>query len=157
MKQRRSGVRLFAERNESHPRQFRNASASTRKKSAPRVAKAAGVSAISQRHGYPEANGIAFACSTRPHWENDMTLQEMRKSYDPDEVTRALARTFAKEPPTGFIVGRSAVRNAVMHLLGCSQLEGEEIVDTLILRGRLMFVRRPDDIGAWTFRIPEPN
>lgn len=74
-----------------------------------------------------------------------MTLQEMPKSCWPDEVTRALARAFAKEPPTGFIVGRSAVRNAVMRLLGCSRVEGEEIVDTLILRGRLVLVRRPDD------------
>jgi hypothetical protein len=86
-----------------------------------------------------------------------MTLQEMRKSYHPDELTRTLARMFAKEPPTGFIVGRTALRNAVTQVLGCSLLEGEQIVDTLILRGRLVFVRPLDDVGAWTFHVRDPN
>lgn len=86
-----------------------------------------------------------------------MTLQEMSRSYHPDELARTLARIFAKQPPIGFIVGRTALRNAVMDVLGCSLLEGERIVDTLILRGRLVFVRPPDEIGSWAFRIPASN
>jgi hypothetical protein len=86
-----------------------------------------------------------------------MTLQVRRRSYDPDELTRTLARMFAKEPLTGFIVGRTAVRNAVADVLGCSRVEGEEVVDTLILRGRLVFARPPDNVGSWTFRVPDSN
>jgi hypothetical protein len=86
-----------------------------------------------------------------------MTLQDMRFGYDPDELTRTLARLFSKEPPIGFIVGRTMVRNAVTDLLECSQLEAEEIVDTLILRGKLVFERRPHEIGSWAFRLPSSN
>jgi hypothetical protein len=91
-----------------------------------------------------------------PYWETHMTLQGMHGNYDPDELTRTLARIFARDPPTGVIVGRTALRNAVMDVLGCSELEGEEIVDTLVLRGRLVFVKEPCAIGVWAF-LPAAN
>lgn len=82
-----------------------------------------------------------------------MTFQQMRKTYNPDELTYALARMFSSRPPTGFIVGRTLVRDTVADLLDCSQREADEVVDTLILRGRLIFVRPPEEIGAWAFRL----
>jgi hypothetical protein len=86
-----------------------------------------------------------------------MTLHEMRRIYDPDDLARTLARVFAEAPPTGFIIGRTSVRNVVVEVLGCSQLDADEIVDTLILRGKLVFVKSPDKVGSWAFRVPRPN
>jgi hypothetical protein len=85
--------------------------------------------------------------------ERIMTLQQLPKTYDPDQLTYALARLFSSRPPTGFIVGRTLVRDTVTELLDCSQREADEIVDTLILRGRLVFVRPPEELGTWAFRL----
>lgn len=82
-----------------------------------------------------------------------MTFQ-MRKGYDPDEIARSLACLFASQPPIGLIVGRAMLRDAISQLLECSQLEAEETIDTLILRGRLVFVKPPDELGSWAFRLP---
>jgi len=81
-----------------------------------------------------------------------MTLQQQRASYDIDKLIETLTRMFTRRPPTGFVVGRTVVRDAVWQLLGVSELDAEEIVDTLILRGRLVFLRPPQEVGYWSFR-----
>ncbi len=49
------------------------------------------------------------------------------------------------EPPVGYLRGRSYFRDVVVHELGCSDLEAEELVDTLEMRGYLQFQGDPSD------------
>jgi len=57
----------------------------------------------------------------------------------------------ALEPPVvGAIVGRTRIRDGVMLLLRCSQLEGEQIVDTMVTRGFLVRTEGPDGLVHWT-------
>lgn len=86
-----------------------------------------------------------------------MTLKGLRRAYDSDELARALARTFSNFAPVGFIVGRTMLRDEVVQLLECSAFEADEIVDTLILRGKLVFLKPPGHMGAWAFRVPLPG
>ena len=54
----------------------------------------------------------------------------------------ALTERLAKQSPSsaigGYLVGKTWFRNAVLADLGCSELEAERIVDTLIARGFLV-------------------
>lgn len=74
-------------------------------------------------------------------------------SVDLAHVTSELARVFGGNPPGGYLPGKTAFRDAVTELLGCSQLEAEEIVDTLIACGFLQYegetVAGVDDVRAW--------
>lgn len=78
------------------------------------------------------------------------------RDLDLAELTRALAVTFAGAAPIGFVRGRTALRDAVKSKLACSDLEAEQIVDTLVARGFLRFTGDPkttDDPGAtWTLQ-----
>jgi competence protein ComEC len=47
------------------------------------------------------------------------------------------------EPPVGYLRGRSYFRDVVAHELGCSELEAEELVDTLEMNGYLRFEGDP--------------
>ncbi len=47
------------------------------------------------------------------------------------------------EPPVGYLRGRSYFRDVVVHELGCSELEAEELVDTLEMNGYLRFTGDP--------------
>jgi competence protein ComEC len=47
------------------------------------------------------------------------------------------------EPPVGYLRGRSYFRDVVAHELGCSELEAEELVDTLEMHGYLRFEGDP--------------
>jgi hypothetical protein len=65
-------------------------------------------------------------------------------AYSPEDVDLAtlatcLAGRFARDPPRGYVVGRSALRNAVADELHCSDLEAENLVDTMLGRGFLRF------------------
>jgi hypothetical protein len=70
-----------------------------------------------------------------------LTVEEI----DLAELTAALRSRFAGAAPVGYLVGRTALRDAVAQELGCSQLEAEEIVDTMVGR---RFVRYEGDPGA---------
>ena len=54
----------------------------------------------------------------------------------------ALARTLAASAPdlSGWLEGRTALRDEVALRLGASALEAEELVDTLVARGLVVFV-----------------
>jgi hypothetical protein len=87
----------------------------------------------------------------------NMTYRATRKTYEPDELARALARMRDGKPAIGFIVGRTMLRDIILELLDCSPTEAEEAVDTLILCGKVMFVKPVADVGsaqvrAWTSR-----
>lgn len=47
------------------------------------------------------------------------------------------------EPPVGYLRGRSYFRDVIAHDLGCSDLEAEELVDTLEMNGYLRFEGDP--------------
>ncbi len=49
----------------------------------------------------------------------------------------------ATEPPVGYLRGRSYFRDVVVHELGVSELEAEQLVDTLELNGYLRFQGDP--------------
>lgn len=49
----------------------------------------------------------------------------------------------ANEPPVGYLRGRSYFRDVVSHELRCSELEAEELVDTLEMNGYLKFEGDP--------------
>lgn len=47
------------------------------------------------------------------------------------------------DPPVGYLRGRSYFRDVVTHELHCSELEAEELVDTLEMQGYLRFEGDP--------------
>jgi hypothetical protein len=47
------------------------------------------------------------------------------------------------EPPVGYLRGRSYFRDVIAHELHCSDLEAEELVDTLEMNGYLKFEGDP--------------
>lgn len=51
----------------------------------------------------------------------------------------------ANEPPVGYLRGRSYFRDVIGHELGCSDLEAEELVDTLEMNGYLRFEGDPSE------------
>ncbi|HKU36646.1 MAG TPA: hypothetical protein VJR89_00830 [Polyangiales bacterium] len=64
-------------------------------------------------------------------------------------LLRFLATTFRDAPPQGEVVGRSQLRDAVTAELGCSQLQAEQLVDTLVMRGCLRLSRAPGELPFW--------
>jgi hypothetical protein len=64
--------------------------------------------------------------------------------YRPEETDLAelateLMREFAAKPPRGYLPGRTLLRDAVASRLNCSQLEAEQLVDTMKSRGFLRY------------------
>jgi len=55
----------------------------------------------------------------------------------------------AEGPLEGAIVGRSIVRDIVANHLGCSMLEAEQLVDTLIARGFARLERDSEGRELW--------
>ena len=49
------------------------------------------------------------------------------------------------DPPVGYLRGRSYFRDVITHELGCSDLEAEELVDTLEMNGFLRFEGDPSE------------
>jgi hypothetical protein len=70
------------------------------------------------------------------------------EEVDLAELTAALRRRFARGAPTGYLVGRTAIRDAAAKTLGCSDLEAEEIVDTMVLRGFLRYDGDPTETAG---------
>lgn len=74
----------------------------------------------------------------------------MTNSLDVEEIDLAsLARRLLSavgSPVEGYVVGRTVMRDAVASILGCSLLEAENLVETLISRG--LIVRRGGEQGS---------
>ena len=47
------------------------------------------------------------------------------------------------DPPVGYLRGRSYFRDVLVHELGCSELDAENLVDTLEMNGYLVFEGDP--------------
>lgn len=79
--------------------------------------------------------------------------------YRPEETDLAqlaaeLMRVFAANPPKGYLPGRTLLRDAIASRLNCSQLEAEQLVDTMKSRGFLRYEGAAstgiDDMNPWT-------
>ena len=75
------------------------------------------------------------------------------EDVDLAELVGALRSRFAGARPTGYLNGRTAMRDAVADELACSDLEAEELVDTLAARGFIRYEGDPlaaeDHTRAW--------
>lgn len=78
-------------------------------------------------------------------------MQRPHTSIDLSWLTGRLHTLFASDPPVGAIVGRTKLRDAVMIELQCSELEAEQLVDTLVLQRRVQFQAGDQEPGYWRF------
>lgn len=73
------------------------------------------------------------------------------------DLALALRRRFEHQPPVGYLDGKTALRDAVEAEIACSDLEAEEIVDTLELQHHLVYEGDPtsplEESATW--RIAE--
>jgi hypothetical protein len=76
------------------------------------------------------------------------------EEIDLAQLARSL-RARAGHPARGWLHGKTELRDGTVALLGCSQLEAEHIVDTMIARGILQYDAPPEDPeGTWR---PRPS
>ena len=61
------------------------------------------------------------------------------EDIDLNELRRKLAAKFSGAAPAGYVRGKGDLRAAVVAILGCSQLEAEQLVDTLEARGFIRY------------------
>jgi hypothetical protein len=61
------------------------------------------------------------------------------ETIDLADVVDGLLGIFENRLPSGYLLGRTVLRDAVTRLLGCSLLEAEDIVDTMVARGFLKY------------------
>lgn len=77
-------------------------------------------------------------------------------SVDPEsvdlEALKAMLRSLCGTSVAGAVIGRTRLRDAVTHHLGCSMLMSEQIVDTMIGRGVIRQEVHPDGWVYWAIR-----
>ncbi|MFO7177531.1 MAG: hypothetical protein DIU78_002420 [Pseudomonadota bacterium] len=76
------------------------------------------------------------------------------EDVDLSELSRVLATTITA-PLDGYIEGKTVLRDRVERELDCSELEAEQIVDTLVARGFVYYdgnPKLPADEGVWRWR-----
>ncbi len=61
------------------------------------------------------------------------------EEIDLEKLRSRLADEFGDAPPTGYIRGKTALRAAVVRDLDCSELEAEQLVETLESRGFIRY------------------
>ena len=66
-------------------------------------------------------------------------------AIDLSQLTAALRERTPPGEPIGYLRGKSTMRDIVREYLGCSELEAEEIIDTLEARGYLQFHGDPHE------------
>lgn len=67
------------------------------------------------------------------------------EEIDLDELRQRLAEWFGAAPPGGYVEGKGALRAGVVAILDCSELEAEQLVDTLELRRLIRYQGDPTD------------
>jgi hypothetical protein len=68
------------------------------------------------------------------------------ESIDLQELARMIQRHIPPgDPPVGYLRGRSYFRDVIAHALRCSDVEAEELVDTLEMNGYLQFAGDPSE------------
>ncbi|HVY25725.1 MAG TPA: hypothetical protein VHB79_04210 [Polyangiaceae bacterium] len=71
-------------------------------------------------------------------------------------MSQSLERLFhSRVVPGSLLEGKTRLRDATASLLQCSQLEAENIVETLVARGFARFHQRPDASSgaAWVLQV----
>ena len=80
---------------------------------------------------------------------------------DLEEVTQRLRAALGDASPSGYLRGKSFMRNALVHAEGCSELEAEELIDTLESRGFLKYIGDPSERsqanGKWEIASAPPS
>jgi hypothetical protein len=56
------------------------------------------------------------------------------EEIDLNELRRQLEERFGEAPPAGYVRGKTALRAALVQILQCSELESEQLIDTLEAR-----------------------
>lgn len=80
-------------------------------------------------------------------------------TLDPEEVdlaelSRRLATDLGSEAvPGGYLQGKTGVRNLVLDHLHCSELEAEQVVDTMVARGFMRFHTAAEWEGGWLLQV----
>jgi hypothetical protein len=67
------------------------------------------------------------------------------EDLDLRQLTEELKRVLGHGEPVGYLRGKSMMRDALVQMKGFSELEAEELVDTLELRGFLRFLGDPSE------------
>lgn len=67
------------------------------------------------------------------------------EDLDLRQLTADLKRMLAPGEPVGYLRGKSLMRNLLVEMKGFSELEAEELIDTLELRGFLRFLGDPTE------------
>lgn len=67
------------------------------------------------------------------------------EEIDLAELRSRLAQRFASLKPAGYVEGKGELRDAVRELLRCSDLEAEQLVDTLEARGLIRYDGDPEN------------
>ena len=72
------------------------------------------------------------------------------------ELALDIAPRFADEPPRGYVLGKTAIRDALMDRLLCSAVVAESLVDRMQARGFISYTGNPreaeDGDAPWTIR-----
>jgi hypothetical protein len=84
------------------------------------------------------------------------------EDLDLNALLRQLATHFRGAAPVGYVRGKGALRAAVVHKLGCSELEAEQLVDTLEGLGLISYEGdRADEVddleNRWRFVDRQPT
>jgi hypothetical protein len=64
---------------------------------------------------------------------------------DLQQLTEELHETLHHGEPVGYLRGKALMRDALVHRKAFSELEAEELIDTLELRGYLHFLGDPTE------------
>ena len=74
------------------------------------------------------------------------TLRAMiSEDLDLQQLTAELKRSLGPGEPIGYLRGKALMRDVLVHMKRFSELEAEELVDTLELRGFLRFLGDPSE------------
>ena len=85
-----------------------------------------------------------------------MTLDP--ESIDLLSLTRRLAADLGAEAiPGGYLEGKTGARNLLLNYFGCSELEAEQVVDTLVARGFMRFHTAAESQGGWQLEVQALN
>lgn len=72
-------------------------------------------------------------------------------------LAQELERALPAHRREGFVVGKTAMRDEVVRVHGCSQAEAERLIDTLAARGLVTFSGDPSEPGGHGFWQAAPR